>query len=53
MIQRPQALNAIATALEENAVCALPGPRQCGKTTPAKGQGLSGTQSVEEEHTET
>ena len=53
MIQRPQALKAIATAIDENPVCALLGPSQCGKTTPAKGQGLSGTQSVEEEHTET
>ena len=36
MIQRPQALQAIATALEENPVCALLGPRQCGKTTLAR-----------------
>jgi uncharacterized protein len=36
VIQRPQALKAIATALEENPVCALLGPRQCGKTTLAR-----------------
>jgi hypothetical protein len=29
-------LKAIATALAENAVCALLGPRQCGKTTLAR-----------------
>jgi hypothetical protein len=36
MIQRPQAMKAVATALEESAVCALIGPRQCGKTTLAR-----------------
>ena len=36
MIERPQALKAVATALEENPVCALLGPRQCGKTTLAR-----------------
>jgi uncharacterized protein len=36
MIQRSQALKAIEAALEENPVCALLGPRQCGKTTLAR-----------------
>ncbi|MGO9314898.1 MAG: ATP-binding protein [Syntrophobacteraceae bacterium] len=36
MIQRPLALKAVATALEESPVCALLGPRQCGKTTLAR-----------------
>ncbi len=36
MIQRPQALKAVETALAENPVCALLGPRQCGKTTLAR-----------------
>jgi len=36
MIQRPQALKAVETALEESPVCALLGPRQCGKTTLAR-----------------
>jgi predicted AAA+ superfamily ATPase len=36
MIQRPQALKAVAIALEETPVCALLGPRQCGKTTLAR-----------------
>ncbi len=36
MIQRPQVMKAVATALEESAVCALIGPRQCGKTTLAR-----------------
>jgi hypothetical protein len=36
MIQRPHALKAVETALEENPVCALLGPRQCGKTTLAR-----------------
>jgi ABC-type phosphate transport system ATPase subunit len=33
MIPRPAALDAIETALAENPVCALLGPRQCGETT--------------------
>ncbi len=36
MIQRPKALKAVETALEESPVCALLGPRQCGKTTLAR-----------------
>jgi len=36
MIQRPQAMKAVATALAENPVCVLLGPRQCGKTTLAR-----------------
>lgn len=36
MIQRSQALKAVEAALEENPVCALLGPRQCGKTTLAR-----------------
>ena len=36
MIRRPAALAAIETALAENPVCALLGPRQCGKTTLAQ-----------------
>ena len=36
MIPRPQALKAVETALEESPVCALLGPRQCGKTTLAR-----------------
>jgi len=36
MIQRPQVLKAVATTLQENPVCALLGPRQCGKTTLAR-----------------
>ena len=33
MIPRPRALQRIATVLATNPVCALLGPRQCGKTT--------------------
>lgn len=36
MIHRPAALEAVETALAENPVCALLGPRQCGKTTLAQ-----------------
>ncbi|HOX01555.1 MAG TPA: AAA family ATPase [Candidatus Paceibacterota bacterium] len=36
IIRRPAALEAIETALAENPVCALLGPRQCGKTTLAQ-----------------
>jgi uncharacterized protein len=36
MIHRPHALKAVETALQENPVCALLGPRQCGKTTLAR-----------------
>jgi len=36
MIQRSRALKAVETALEESPVCALLGPRQCGKTTLAR-----------------
>ena len=33
MLQRKQYLKAVRTALRENPICALVGPRQCGKTT--------------------
>lgn len=33
MIDRPKAMEAVETALRENPVCALLGPRQCGKST--------------------
>ena len=33
MQDRPEALRQLETALEENPVCALLGPRQCGKST--------------------
>ena len=36
MIRRPRALEAIQRALAHNPVCALLGPRQCGKTTLAR-----------------
>jgi uncharacterized protein len=36
MIRRPAASKAVETALAENPVCALLGPRQCGKTTLAQ-----------------
>lgn len=36
MIRRANYLKAVKTALEENPVCALLGPRQCGKTTLAR-----------------
>lgn len=37
MISRNDALNRLETALDENPVAALLGPRQCGKTTLARG----------------
>ncbi|WP_343214142.1 AAA family ATPase [Fontisphaera persica] len=36
MIRRSAALEAVETALAESPVCALLGPRQCGKTTLAQ-----------------
>lgn len=36
LIQRSTALAAIETALAENPICAILGPRQCGKTTLAR-----------------
>jgi predicted AAA+ superfamily ATPase len=36
MIKRQVPMQAVKTALEENPVCALLGPRQCGKTTLAR-----------------
>ncbi len=36
MINRPFYLKAISEALEDNPICALLGPRQCGKTTLAR-----------------
>jgi len=36
LIRRIQALRSVETALDENPVCALLGPRQCGKTTLAR-----------------
>lgn len=35
-IDRPHALALVERALRENPVCALIGPRQCGKTTLAR-----------------
>ena len=36
MLNRPAAMTRLETALEENPVCALLGPRQCGKSTLAR-----------------
>src|SRR5262245_11350421 len=36
MIERSQAMRAVRTALANNPVCILLGPRQCGKTTLAR-----------------
>lgn len=36
MIPRPQAVRAVQSALKNNPVCILLGPRQCGKTTLAR-----------------
>lgn len=45
MVKRPDYVNAIRTALTVNPVCALLGPRQCGKTTLA-GEVAAGAKSV-------
>jgi|GEM_PF-2116249 len=36
MIERPSVYGKLKTALEENPIAALLGPRQCGKTTLAR-----------------
>ena len=36
MIDRPRYLSAVTSALKRNPICALLGPRQCGKTTLAR-----------------
>lgn len=42
MVPRPRLFRAVQTALANNPVCALLGPRQCGKTTLARELAKSG-----------